>query len=186
MVCRQRPSSWCREHMSGRRTAASPWQPLGFAPIGIQWPSHPLADLAVPFARPRRSHPSHETHGSPSPRRRPVRGLGFSAAVLRIRSTRTRERSFRPPTHPRSARCRRCRGDLFAERVGVVFDWYDRLRPHQALGNTTPAEVFGGAPRPGAAPAPRDRRGEATEPLGIVIPFVLPAERRLPYLERAA
>jgi putative transposase len=76
--------------------------------------------------------------------------------------------------------------DLLAERVGVVFDWYDRFRPHQALGNATPAEIFGGAPRPDAAPAPRGRRGEATEPLGIVIRFALPAERRLPYLERAA
>jgi transposase InsO family protein len=76
--------------------------------------------------------------------------------------------------------------DLLAERVVVVFDWYDRLRPHQALGNATPAEIFGGAPRPGAAPPPCGRRGEATEPLGILIRFALPAERRLPYLERVA
>jgi transposase InsO family protein len=76
--------------------------------------------------------------------------------------------------------------DLLAEQVVVVFDWYDRLRPHQALRNATPAEVFGGASRPGAAPPPRGRRGEATEPLGILIRSAFPAERRLPYLERAA
>jgi transposase InsO family protein len=76
--------------------------------------------------------------------------------------------------------------ELFAERIGVVFDWYDRLRPHQALGSATPAEIFSGSPRPSAKPAPRGRVGEATEPLGIVIRFALPGERRLPYLGRVA
>jgi transposase InsO family protein len=76
--------------------------------------------------------------------------------------------------------------ELLAERIGVVFDWYDRLRPHQSLGHATPAEIFAGIPGPDPKPAPRGRPGEATEPLGIEIRFALPGERRLPYLERIA
>lgn len=75
---------------------------------------------------------------------------------------------------------------LLEERVGVVLDWHDRLRPHRSLRSATPAEIFAATPRLDPKPAPRGRLGQATEPLGLVIRFALQGERRRPSLERVA
>jgi hypothetical protein len=92
MVCRQRPSSWCREHMSGRRTAASPCQPFGFAPIGL---GGCLEDSLHENSRAviSASHSSPVSAMQAIPRR-PVRGPG------RLRSGEPRDRGGRDPCQP--------------------------------------------------------------------------------------
>ena len=74
------------------------------------------------------------------------------------------------------------------ERIAVVVDYYRTKRPHTALGNATPAEVYRGRQSRAwdARPAPRGWRGEPSPPLPFVIRYAFPDDEKLPFLERVA
>jgi transposase InsO family protein/transposase len=74
------------------------------------------------------------------------------------------------------------------ERIAVVIDYYGTKRPHTALGNATPAEVYRGkrSRASQARPAPRGWRGDPSPPLPVTIRHAFPEDERLPFLERVA
>jgi transposase InsO family protein len=77
---------------------------------------------------------------------------------------------------------------VLRQRIAVVIDYYNGKRPHAALGNATPDQVYTGqiSPAHHAQPAPRGWRGQPTESAPFVIRHAFPLERKLPYLERVA
>jgi transposase InsO family protein len=77
---------------------------------------------------------------------------------------------------------------ILAERIAVVIDYYNTRRPHMALGNATPEEIYTGRPSRAhsAKRVPRAWRGEPSPPVPFVIRYAFPHEHRLPYLERIA
>jgi hypothetical protein len=77
---------------------------------------------------------------------------------------------------------------ILLERVAIVIDYYRTKRPHTALGNATPHEVYWGLPSRAheAKPMPRAWRGQPSPPAPFVIRHAFPDERTLPYLERVA
>jgi transposase InsO family protein len=77
---------------------------------------------------------------------------------------------------------------ILHERIARIVDYYNTKRPHQSLGNATPAEVYAGQLSLAAdpKPAPRGWPGEPRPAPPFVIRHAFPDERRLPFLERTA
>jgi transposase InsO family protein len=73
-------------------------------------------------------------------------------------------------------------------RIAAILDYYGTKRPHAALANATPRQVFSGEPAPAhnLKPAPRGRAGDNALPAPFLIRHVFPLDQSLPYLERIA
>jgi transposase InsO family protein len=82
--------------------------------------------------------------------------------------------------------CRQSVPEMLRQRVAVVVDYYRTKRPHIALGNATPEQLYT-AQQPPAATAtkpPRGWRGQQCSKAPFVVRYAFDTERTLPYLER--
>jgi hypothetical protein len=77
---------------------------------------------------------------------------------------------------------------IVRERAAAVIDYYSTKRPHSALGNAAPNQVYRGerSRAHDAVRAPRGWRGEPAPALPVRVRYAFPHERKLPYLERVA
>lgn len=78
--------------------------------------------------------------------------------------------------------------EVLYDRIAVIIDFYRTKRPHMALGDAAPAEVYSGETSRAwsSKPAPRGWRGEACAPPPFRIRHGFPHDCKLPYLERIA